>query len=77
MGQNGKNSIFERLITLYFDCDKLTEAKCQIFMRQILRGLDHLHNLNIVHLGTNTIEIYTCTVRNWGWVEPPPPLVFH
>jgi len=46
--------LFERVSQCEY---QLTEAKCQIFMRQILRGLDHLHNHNIVHLDLKPFNI--------------------
>jgi len=31
-------------------CDKVDEATATMFLRQVLEGLSHLHEKNIVHL---------------------------
>ena len=38
---------------------KLTEEKVQIFMKQIIRGLQYIHQLNIVHLGIAQLSTKT------------------
>ena len=36
---------------------KLTEEKVQMFMRQIIQGLEYIHHLNIVHLDIKPYNI--------------------
>ena len=40
-------SLFERLSDPMY---KLTENKCQVFIKQILEGLEFIHNHRILHL---------------------------
>ena len=46
--------LFERLSKPEY---KLTEAKCQTFMRQILRGMEYLHDHDIAHLDIKPFNI--------------------
>jgi len=46
--------LFERLSKPEY---KLTEAKCQSFMRQILRGMEFIHDADIVHLDIKPFNI--------------------
>ena len=48
--------LFERVAAPEY---KLTEEKVQIFMKQIIRGLQYIHQLNIVHLGTAQLSAKT------------------
>ena len=46
--------LFERVAAPEY---KLTEEKVQIFMRQIIQGLQYIHELNIVHLDIKPYNI--------------------
>ena len=46
--------LFERVAAPEY---KLTEEKVQIFMRQIIQGLEYIHELNIVHLDIKPYNI--------------------
>ena len=46
--------LFERVSAPEY---KLTEEKVQIFMRQIIQGLEYIHHLNIVHLDIKPYNI--------------------
>jgi len=48
------SDLFERVSSSDY---KLTEQKCQIFVRQILQGLQYIHSLNIVHLDIKPFNI--------------------
>ena len=39
------------------DSYDLTEEKCQIFIRQIARGLQFIHNNNVIHLDLKPFNV--------------------
>ena len=46
--------LFERLSAPDYH---LTEEKCQLFIRQIMQGLDFIHSNNIIHLDIKPFNI--------------------
>ena len=54
--------LFERVADEDFN---LTESDCCLFMRQICRGVQYLHDHNIVHLDLKVIET---PILNTKWI---------
>ena len=46
--------LFERLSPKEYH---LTEDKCQLFVRQIIQGIDYIHNKKIIHLDIKPFNI--------------------
>ena len=46
---------------------KLTESKCQVFIKQILEGLEFIHSHGIVHLNIIPYNIIFLNKVGDGW----------
>ena len=57
-------NLFERLSDPMY---KLTESKCQVFIKQILEGLEFIHNHRIVHLNILPYSIIFLNKVGDGW----------
>ena len=58
-------NLFERLSDPMY---KLTESKCQVFIKQILEGLEFIHNHRIVHLNILPYSIIFLNKVGDGWI---------
>ena len=56
--------LFERVAADDFN---LTESDCCLFMRQICRGVQYLHNHNIVHLD---LKVFYCQFDYTAFIKP-------
>ena len=57
-------NLFERLSDPMY---KLTESKCQVFIKQILEGLEFIHGHSIVHLNIIPYNIIFLNKVGDGW----------
>eukprot|EP00092_Neocalanus_flemingeri_P028870 GFUD01031348.1.p1 GENE.GFUD01031348.1~~GFUD01031348.1.p1 ORF type:complete len:678 (-),score=184.77 GFUD01031348.1:119-2152(-) len=56
--------LFERLSAPEYH---LTEEKCQVFIRQIIQGMEFIHATNIIHLDVKPFNIlFTCKNTDFG-----------
>ena len=56
--------MFERLSDPMY---KLTEDKCKVFLKQILEGLEFIHNHRVVHLNIIPYNIIFLNKVRDGW----------